>query len=80
MRPFNYGWELGGKAGRGVGKEMEVEAEANAARRRDTPEATEGSGGQNADVDANLWGGWRRALYAPVARIKTEGAAPAGKE
>ena len=33
--PFNYGWELEGKAGKGVGKAMEVEAAANSARKQE---------------------------------------------
>jgi len=75
MTPFNYGWDLGGKAGRGVGKAMEVEAEANAARRRNLQWATADSANQKTGDDTGPWVNWRRAMYAPLAHA--EAAKPA---
>ena len=80
MAPFNYGWELGGKAGKGVGKAMEVEASVNTARKRDPQETIVGNFEPEENENAIPWRSWRRALYAPVARVEVDSSASNGKD
>jgi len=76
MAPFNYGWELGGKAGKGVGKAMEVEAAANTARKREHHEIIVSNFETEENETANPWRSWRRPLYTPMARVDVHSAAP----
>ena len=55
MAPFNYGWELGDKAGKGVGKAMEVEASANTARKSDPQEIIVGNFDPEENENAIPW-------------------------
>jgi len=69
MAPFNYGWELGGKAGKGVGKAMEVEAVANSAKKCYQYETMVGHFESREDETTIPWRSRRRALYASMAKV-----------
>jgi len=80
MAPFNYGWELGGKAGKGVGKAMEVEAVANSAKKCDLHETMVGHFESGENETAIPWRSWRQALYAPMARVEDNSVVPNAKK
>ena len=74
MAPFSYSWELGGKARKGVGKAMEVEAAANTAKKRDHHEIIFNYFETEENETAIPWRSWRHALYAPVASVEVDSA------